>query len=372
MIKRQLSEIIPNYIDFQKAILLKGARQVGKTTLIEGLLGDKKDVLWVNGDNPQMRNLWSDITKENLQLFITDYNYIVIDEAQRIGNIGLATKMIIDMKLNKQVILSGSSSISLSSSINEPLTGRKWTFELFPLSWQEIVAHNRLMPVLQQLETILIFGLYPEIYNIREKKSKRLKELASSYLYKDILELADIRKPEILSKLLQALAYQVGSEVSYHELANMLKVSQETVVRYIDLLEESYVIYRLSPLSVNPRKEISTSRKIYFYDNGVLNAIINNFAPLASRNDIGLLFENFIITEMIKKNKNDQKDDTFYFWRSKSNSEIDLIKKSGNDYHAYEIKYNPRKKGRFTPSFVERYKPTEMHTINSDNFYHFL
>jgi predicted AAA+ superfamily ATPase len=374
MIDRIIEIALKNNIDFEKAIVLKGARQVGKTTLISKLLRNKKKVLWVDGDDPTTRNLWSDISKETLKIFIEPFDYIVIDEAQRIENIGLAVKMIVDMKLNKQVIVSGSSSINLASSVNEALTGRKWNVELFPLSWQEIAAQYGLFEALKRLDNLLIYGSYPEIVKAKDRQTERLKELTSSYLYQDILEYGDIRKPELLVKLLRAIAYQVGNEVSYNELANTLQTDNETIRRYIDLLEDSYVIFRLPPLSTNPRKEISTSRKIYFFDNGIRNALLNDFKPVEVRNDKGAIWENFIVSEIYKKNRYAPHTDTneLFFWRSKAKSEIDLILKRADNIEAIEIKYSPRKKGSFPPSFIERYQPSKTGTLNRDNFYEYL
>ncbi|MFB0948234.1 MAG: putative AAA+ superfamily ATPase [Spirosomataceae bacterium] len=374
MINRIVEIALKNNIDFEKAIVLKGARQVGKTTLISKLLRNKKEVLWVDGDDPTTRNLWSNISKETLKIFIEPFDYIVIDEAQRIENIGLAVKMIVDMKLQKQVIVSGSSSINLASSVNEALTGRKWNVELFPLSWQEIAAQYGLFEALKRLDNLLIYGNYPEIVEAKDRQTERLKELASSYLYQDILEYGDIRKPELLVKLLRAIAYQVGNEVSYNELANTLQTDNETIRRYIDLLEDSYVIFRLPPLSTNPRKEISTSRKIYFFDNGIRNALLNDFKPMEVRNDKGAIWENFIVSEIYKKNRYASLTDRneLFFWRSKAKSEIDLILKKVDIIEAIEIKYSSRKKGSFPPSFIERYQPFKTSTLNRDNFYEYL
>lgn len=374
MINRIVEKTLLNSIDFEKAIVLKGARQVGKTTLISKLLREEKKVLWVDGDDPTTRDLWSNISKAVLSLFIEPFDYIVIDEAQRIENIGLAVKMIVDMKLNKQVIVSGSSSINLASSVNEALTGRKWNIELFPLSWQEITASYGLFEALKQLDNLLIYGSYPEIVAAKDRKVDRLTELASSYLYQDILEYGDIRKPELLVKLLRAIAYQVGNEVSYNELASTLQIDNETIRRYVDLLESSYVIFRLPPLSTNPRKEISTSRKIYFFDNGIRNALLNDFKPLELRTDKGAIWENFIVSEFYKKNAYAPltNKSELYFWRSKAKSEIDLVIKTTDKIEAVEIKYNALKQGSFPPSFMERYEPSRVSTLNRDNFYAYL
>ncbi len=372
MINRAIEKQISDCFDFEKAIIIIGARQVGKTTLIKSLVSEYKNVLWVDGDDPQDRNIWSDVTKSDVKQFIAEYEFIVFDEAQRIKNIGLAVKMILDMKLQKQLIVSGSSPIDINSSIKEPLTGRKWTFELFPLSWGEIINHQGLLNSIKATEQLMIYGTYPEIFSNTSHKKTRLRELASSYLFKDLFTYANIRKPDIIVELLEALAYQIGNEVSYHELSNMLKIDHATIKRYIGLLEDSFVIFRLPPLSTNPRKEISTSRKIYFHDNGIRNAIINNFSPLKIRSDKGALWENYIISEIYKINKYSSDSGKLYFWRSKAGSEIDIVIQQQDQYNAYELKYNPSKKVRFTPSFIKRYQPKKTEVINTENYYNVL
>ncbi len=369
MIKRLLEDRIPAYMDFKKAIVIKGARQVGKTTLLKALLQGKERVLWVDGDDPFERGLWSDISREEILRLIRGFEYIVFDEAQRIVNIGLAAKMILDAALHKQVFISGSSSLDLASSIHEPLTGRKWTFELYPLSWEELVRAQGLAPSLSQLDSLLITGLYPEVYTAKERREKLLRELADSYLYKDVLEYGGLKKPEVIVQLLQALAFQLGQEVSYHELAKKLRINHETVQRYIRLLEDSYVLFRLRPLSRNRRKEIFLTRKIYFYDLGIRNAVINAFRPLSARNDVGALWENFIIMELVKKYRYAERGAQFFFWRSKSGSEVDFVVQEGDAFYAYEMKYKAGRKLRFPPSFTELYQPEEMKVLNRENFY---
>ncbi len=280
MIKRALFEAIKTKIDFKKAIILLGPRQVGKTFLIQKITEEVKlPYLMVNGDNPADRLLWTNPDFQLVRSLIAPYRLIVIDEAQRIENIGLTVKMIVDAKMEKQVIITGSSALGLGDTIQEPLTGRKWEFTIFPIAWSELKETYTLAKSIPMLEQLLVYGSYPEII-IENEKEELLSSLSGSYLYKDILELGGIRKPEVLIRLLQALAWQVGSEVSYNELSRTVGIDRETVASYIDVLEKSFVVYRLSPLSRNERKEISTSRKIYFYDNGIRNAIINNFNPI--------------------------------------------------------------------------------------------
>lgn len=370
MINRTLQNRIQKHLTDEKAIIIQGARQVGKTTLIRELLKNVSGkTLWVNGDSVGDRALWDNVSLENLNLYLDGFDFLVVDEAQRIDNIGLAIKMIIDGTFNVKAIVSGSSSLGLASSINEPLTGRKWSFELFPIDWLELRRHLNLYPALKTLDERLILGSYPEIVTASDNVKTRLSELASSYLYKDVLDFGLVRKPELIIQLLRALAYQVGSQVSYNELANMLQVSNETIRRYIQLLEESYVIFRLEPLSTNPRKEIFTSRKIYFFDNGIRNALIDNFSPLTLRNDQGILWENYVVAEFYKINAHAGRGGRLHYWRSKSGSEVDLIWVNDGNYRAYEIKYNPKKKPRFPASFLERYQPSTTEVINRENFY---
>jgi predicted AAA+ superfamily ATPase len=371
-IKREVRTLIDRRLNDHKALIIQGARQVGKTTLIYQVVGEAERVLWVDGDDPADRLRWGNIERSLLRRLVDGYDYLVIDEAQRIENVGLAVKMSIDGKLPVKVILSGSSTLNLASSLNEPLTGRKWSFELFPLSWREIESAYRFPVALDRLNELLVLGCYPEIVTAADSKEDRLREIAASYLYKDILEHGDIRKPDLIVKLLRALAYQLGSEVSYQELSLLLGVDNKTVQRYIQLLEDSYVLFRLPPLSTNPRKEISTSRKIYFLDNGIRNAVIDNLSPLGERNDQGQLWENFMVTELYKQQRNANRSGQFFFWRSRSQAEVDLVIRSGGETTAYEFKYNPRKRATFPRSFTERYAPGATHVVHPNNFYEYL
>lgn len=370
MIIRDIKNNLTEDFDKKKAVVVIGPRQVGKTTLIEELVKDKK-VLFLNGDDPQTRMQLSDANFQFLLQLVSDYNTIVIDEAQRIENIGVTVKMLIDAKLNKQFILTGSSSLDLGNKINEPLTGRKWEHLLLPLSWNEIKNHYGFATAYARLEEFLIYGMYPEVVT-GNKKQKILSQLASSYLYQDILELTNIKKPDLLIKLLHALALQVGSEVSYNELSKILAVDRSTVINYIDLLEKVYVIFRLHPFSSNQRNEITAKPKIYFYDNGIRNSIIGQFNPLQSRLDAGALFENFFISERIKKLTYTGFYGKTHYWRNTQQAEIDFIEIIENEITAYEIKYNPNKTVRFTKSFTEKYFPKNCFVVHKDNFWEFV
>lgn len=370
MITRVISANILEDWDNKKTIVLLGPRQVGKTTLIQNLVKDKK-VLMLNGDDPQTRLQFTNPTFNFLLGYISDYDVVVIDEAQRIENIGVTVKMLVDAKLGKQFILTGSSSLDLGNEINEPLTGRKWEHQLFPLSWKEVRDHYTFANAYQRLEEFLIYGMYPEVVT-DNRKQRILLEISGSYLYKDILELASIKKPDLLMKLLNALALQVGSEVSYNELSKILGVDRMTVVNYIDLLEKVFVIFRLHPYSTNQRNEITAKPKVYFYDNGIRNAIIGQFNPLQNRLDTGALFENFFISERMKKLSYEGFYGRTHYWRNTQQAEIDFLEILENEISAYEIKYSPNRQIRFTKSFTEKYHPKHTHAVHKDNFWEFL
>ena len=373
MINRALKPILQHKVDYRKAIVVLGPRQVGKTTLLDEIASTiTKDYLYINGDDPAIRLLWNNPTQAFIDNYITGYKVIVIDEAQRLENIGLSAKMIIDAKKDVQLFLSGSSSLEIASRINEPLTGRKWEYRLYPLSWEELKEHFTFAKTLPRLEEFLVTGMYPEVITHQKDAKEILSNLAGSYLYKDILELGGIRRPDILLKLLQALAWQVGNEVSYNELAQTIAADKTTVSDYIDLLEKAFVIFRLTPFARNLRNEISSTRKVYFYDNGVRNTIINNFAPLSQRGDVGALWENFIISERKKQLAYSGFYGNTYFWRTKSQAEIDYIEEQDGKISAYELKWNPRAKAAFPKAFIEEYHPFVTKVIHKENFWEWL
>lgn len=368
LIKRTLFTNIQSFLPTDKAILIQGSRQVGKTTLIEELTQRYEEVLWINGDDIIDREDWSDIGREALLSQVARYDCIVIDEAQRIHNIGLTIKLIIDAKLNKALFISGSSSLNLNSTITEPLTGRKWSFELFPFSYGELESDLGPRKVQRQIEELLIYGSYPEVFTAETHRERRLREIASSYLYKDVLEYGNIKKPDVLVKLLRALAYQVGSTASIHELSKLVRVDSKTVDRYISLLEDSYVLFRLPPMSTNPRKELSTSRKIYFYDNGIRNVLIDDLRAYEGHNDRGELWENYVVAEFKKEIAYAGRGGQLFFWRSRNGAEVDLVLRVNGQNFAYEIKVNPKKRGRFPASFTEAYAPEATATVHPENF----
>ena len=323
-----------------KTIVLIGPRQTGKTTLIKSILDDFDDYLFLDGDDISTRQLLENINTQQLKRVIGKYKIVFIDEAQRINHIGLTGKIINDQFEQVQLILSGSSAFDLNNKISESLTGRKWEYTLFPISWEEFQENQGYVNSIQQLNDRLIYGMYPDVINNTGEETEVLKTLTNSYLYKDILTLSAIKKPEILEKLVLALAYQMGSEVSYNELARLLGINKETIGNYIELLEKAFVVFRLKSFSRNLRNEIKFNKKIYFYDNGIRNSIINNFNSIELRNDKGALWENFLISERIKCLHYHHIYANYYFWRTKQQQEIDWIEEQKGIISAYEFKWN--------------------------------
>jgi predicted AAA+ superfamily ATPase len=373
MIKRALEDVLKGKVDYKKVIIILGPRQVGKTTLITKLASElTNDYLYINGDDPAERLIWTNPSQAFINNYIGNHKVIVVDEAQRLENIGLSAKMIIDAKKGVQLFLSGSSSLEIANKMNEPLTGRKWEYRLFPFSWGEVKRNFSFAKTLPLLDNFLVTGMYPEVINDPGNAREVLANLVGSYLYKDILELGGIRRPEILLKLLQALAWQIGNEVSYNELAQIVGADKATISEYIDLLEKTFVIFRLTPFARNLRNEISSTRKIYFYDNGVRNTIINNFAPVQQRDDIGALWENFIISERKKQLAYSGFYGNTYFWRNTQQAEIDYIEEEDGKIAAYELKWNPKAKVRFPKAFIGEYKPPTAQVIHRDNYWEWL
>lgn len=370
MIKRALFNTLNTKFFKGKAIVLLGPRQVGKTTLIHACLNGK-EFLFLNGDDPVDRDLLENAGVSKLRSIIGKHHIVFIDESQRIKEIGLIAKMITDQFKEVQLILSGSSSLEISHSTQEPLTGRKYEYQLFPISWEEFEDHVGFVEASAQLEERLIYGMYPDILNHRSEARDVLKQLTSSYLYKDVLSLTGIKKPELLDKLLKALALQIGNEVSYNELSNLLQIDKVTVSKYIDLLEKSFIVFRLNSFSRNQRNEIKNNRKIYFYDNGIRNMIINNLNPLDLRTDKGALWENFLISERIKRQEYNQLYSSNYFWRTVQKQEIDFVEDSNGQITAYEFKWQSKGKAKIPAVFLRDYNAIG-HVIDKENFREFV
>ncbi|MFI5139173.1 MAG: ATP-binding protein [Sphingobacteriales bacterium] len=371
MIKRILQTAIQDRFFKNKAILLFGPRQCGKSTLIESLLTGK-EYLYLNGDDADVRETLSNTTSTKLSAIIGRHTIVFIDEAQRIPNIGLTLKIITDRLKNVQIIATGSSAFELSSQVNEPLTGRKYEFMLFPLSFAEMVEYHGFLKEKGLIEHRMIYGYYPEIVTRPGEERELIKLLAESYLYKDLLMLEQLKKPVLLEKLLKALALQTGSEVSYNELAQMIDANKQTVERYIDLLEKAYVIFVLPALNRNVRNEIKKGKKIYFYDCGIRNAVINNFNPMSSRTDAGALWENFVIAERMKFLRYNNIDAKQYFWRTTQQQEIDLIEDYGESLSAFEFKWGKTGKVRFPQTFTDNYPGSKTFVVSPDNVEDFL
>lgn len=370
MIKRILEDKIIKRFGTGKAILLIGPRQVGKTTLFYKSL-EGKDYLFLNGDDPTIRKLLSNPNLEQLKNIIGKYSIVFIDEAQRIENIGITLKLITDQLNSVQLLVSGSSAFELNNQTQEPLTGRKWEYHLYPISWSEFEMEVGYIKAEQQLELRIIYGMYPEVINSPGEEKEVLKQLTDSYLYKDILSYGGIRKPEVLEKLLRALAFQIGSEVSYNELSQLLGIDKKTVATYIDLLCQAFVVYKLPSFSKNFRNEIKTNQKIYFYDTGVRNMIIGNLNSLQNRQDKGNLWENFLITERLKFNAYNTSLAKGYFWRTVSQQEIDYVEEDADTLKGYEIKWNPKSKVKIPKKFSDTYN-AEVKILNQENFRDFL
>lgn len=370
MINRILQHTLKTKLFKGKALVILGPRQVGKTTLINELLNGS-DYLFLNGDDSTVQTKLNDANTFNLKQIIGSHKIVFIDEAQRIVNIGISSKIITDQFKDVQLIVSGSSALEINNKTQEPLTGRKLEYHLYPISWEEFEKHNGYLAAEQQLEHRLVFGMYPDVITNTSDEQQTLQQLTSSYLYKDMLSLTGIRKPDILERLLKALALQLGSEVSYNELANLLGIDKLTVMRYLDVLEKSFIIFQLNSFSRNQRNEIKNNRKIYFYDNGIRNMIINNLNPLDLRTDKGALWENFLIAERIKFQAYHQKYTNNYFWRTVQKQEIDFVEDKAGQLTAFEFKWNSKGKNKIPKSFIENYN-AQAKTIDRENFREFV
>lgn len=372
MIERILEKQILAKINKKKAIILMGPRQVGKTTLLKSLFEKSTDIIWLNGDEPDIQSIFENISSKRLEAIIGDKKMIIIDEAQRIPEIGLKMKLITDQLLNVQLIATGSSAFELSNKLNEPLTGRKWEFKMYPISFQEMVNHHGLLNEIRLLPHRLIYGFYPDVVNHPGNEKEILKQLSDSYLYKDLLMIDQIKKPSALVKLLQALALQIGSQVSYHELGQICGLDGKTIEKYMMLLEQSYIIFRLTSFSRNQRNELKKSRKVYFFDNGIRNSLIANFEQIENRTDIGALWENYVVSERVKYLAYQQKWVNNWYWRTTEQQEIDYVEEENGQLSAYEFKWNPKAKGSIPNSFKKTYPTATINIIHRENFEQFL
>ena len=371
MINREIIGLIEKRLGDQKVIVLLGPRQVGKTTLLKKQFSTE-NTLWLNGDDADIRNQLSNQSSTWIKQLVSGHDRLIIDEAQRIENIGVTLKIIHDNLPEIKVIATGSSSFELANQINEPLTGRKWEFRLWPISTSEMIRHNSLLEETRLLEHRLVYGWYPDVINNPGDEKEILNTLSDSYLYKDILTWEHIKKPQKLELLVQALAFQIGQEVSYHELGKITGLDNETVERYISLLEKAFIIFRLPSLSRNLRNELKKSRKIYFYDVGIRNAVIKNWNPVSLRQDVGSLWENFLIVERLKYKSYHSIFSNDYFWRTHAQQEIDFIEDYNGTLHAFEFKWNEKKRGSFSKSFTHAYPNHELLIVNRNNYLEFI
>ena len=373
MIGRLINQSVAADFFQGKVIAVLGPRQVGKTTLLSQLSIPSTETLWLNCDNIDDSQVLEGQTTTGLQQLVGNKRYVVIDEAQRVKNIGLTLKMMADTFRDRvQVVVTGSSSLELSNQIYEPATGRIFEYRLYPFSLAELSQHYSVREERRLLEQRLIYGCYPEVVTHPDHAKRILTTIASNYLYKDLLSYNGIRKPEVLSRLLQALAMQVGEQVSYNELSRLIGIDRATVESYIDLLEKCFVIFRLPSYSGNLRTELRHNRKIYFYDNGIRNAILSNFAPLNLRTDAGALWENMMLSERVKHNAYRQSYAQIYFWRTQAQAEIDFVEIEDGTMQAFEFKFNPKKLPRAPKAFTDTYPEAVFQVITPDNYTSFV
>lgn len=373
MIKRLLEKQIVSLLGSGKAIIIMGGRQVGKSTLLDTIFHNRENTLWMTGDDLDVQELFSQMSSTRLKALLGSANTLIIDEAQRIPDIGLRLKLVTDQIKNVQVIATGSSSFELASKVNESLAGRKREFHMHPVSFSEMVSHTNLLEELRLIPHRLIYGYYPEVVCNPGNEQIILKELSDSFLYKDILSFEGINKPDKIVRLLKALAFQIGSQVSYNEVARLVGLDSKTVERYVDILEKSFVIFRLGSFSRNLRNELKASRKIYFWDLGIRNLLIGNLSQIENRTDVGALWENFIITERLKRNGYAGNICQYWFWRTLQQKEIDYLEEENGILNAYEFKWNDKKSNARVPeSFVKAYPDATFKVITPQNVDEFL
>lgn len=372
MIPRLLKKNILEDFGRKKVVVILGARQVGKTTLLSELATAGDKVLFLNCDNRDDAAAIESRSSTELASLLSSYDIVFIDEAQRVNNIGLSLKMIGDLKLKTQVVVTGSSSFEMANEISEPATGRVIEHKMYPLSLAETAGAFSEREERRMLEQRMIFGLYPEVVTDVSEARRCLVNLTNDYLYKDLLSYKGLRKPDVIQKLVRALALQLGSEVSYNELSGLLGVDKVTVETYINLLEKCFVVFRLDSFSRNLRNEIRKGKKIYFYDCGVRNAVLSNFAPLELRNDVGALWENLMVSERVKRNSYAGSYAQLYFWRTHGQQEIDLVEDMDGVLRTYEFKWNVNAKASVPASFIKTYPTSTFEVITPDNFWPFV
>jgi predicted AAA+ superfamily ATPase len=373
MICRLLQKTIEQQFFKGKIILVIGPRQVGKTTLLQTIYNEfAQEKFWYNADDADVRELFRNPSNTTLKPIFANKKLIVIDEAQRLENAGLTLKIMIDNYKDVQILATGSSAFELNDKLKESLTGRKFEYHLFSISTEELIQDSSYFEENRLLEQRLLYGFYPEVINNPGQENLILRSIADSVLYKDLFALEAVKKPYLLENILKALALQVGSEVSYNELAQIVGADKETIERYIYLLEQSFVVFRLQALSRNVRNELKRSRKIYFYDNGIRNILINNFSPLALRNDKGALWENYLVSERMKRNHYHHYYCNTYFWRTTQQQEVDYIEERNGVLHAFEFKYSDNKRTRLPLTFSKAYPEHTYSVYTTTNYHEFV
>ena len=375
MLARALQPILADrLLTSRKILILYGPRQVGKTTLVKQLLaGSGLRQLHINADEARYLDVLASRDLNQLKLLVEGYDLLFIDEAQRVPDIGLNLKILHDGLPALKIIVTGSSSFELANRTQEPLTGRTWTYTLYPIATTELRAHHNQFELRELLEPQLLYGGYPEVFGLanQQDKAQYLRELSTAYLYRDILEMANLRYPDKLRKLLRLLALQVGSAVSLNELGNSLQISKDTVATYLDLLEKAFVVFRLSGFSRNLRKEVVKMDKVYFYDLGVRNAILNNFSPLLTRTDVGAMWENFLVVERRKRNAYLSYPALPYYWRTYTGAELDYVEDADGQLAGYEFKWSRK---ALTPpaSWLDTYPTATYNGINRESYLDFV
>jgi predicted AAA+ superfamily ATPase len=372
MIPRDVLNLLNNDLNKHKALILLGARQVGKTTLLQMLSKDWENVLWLTGDELETQQMFENPTITRFKAELAGVKFLIIDEAQRLPNVGLGLKLITDHLPYIQLIATGSSAFELSNRLNESLMGRTFEHRLYPLSFTEMANYHTLREEKRLLPYRLVYGYYPDVVMHPEDVKKILLNLTQNFLYKDMLLLEGVKKPDKIVKLLQALAFQVGNQVSYNELGRTVGLNTATVEKYIIMLEQSFVLFRLSSFSRNLRTELSKSRKIYFYDNGIRNALIGNFNSVETRADTGALWENFLISERLKLLHNSERWTQRFFWRTTEQQEIDYVEEENSILRAFEFKWNRATKAKISKTFSNAYPNATTFVISPENFESFV
>lgn len=375
MIKRVIEERVNNALAKKKAVTIMGPRQVGKSTLATSVIPQDAKILEINGDNTDVRTMFVNVDEAKMRILIGNRNFLFVDEAQKIENVGNMLKIVAEKFNDVRIVVTGSSAFKLAASVNESLTGRKREFKLYPFSFKEMADNTSVIDEQRMLDHRLIYGYYPEVVTSPGDEKEVLKEIIDSYLYKDVMEENNIAKPDKLVKLVQALAFQIGSTISANELAGLVGVDAKTIERYLDILEKSYIIYTLPSYSKNQRNELKFSRKVYFWDMGIRNGVIGNMAPVTLRSpeELGHMWENFIITERIKRNEYAGRMFVkHYFWRTQQKKEIDLIEIEDGVMIGFEIKKKEGKRVSAPSSFTEAYPDAKFECVTPAELIEFL